>query len=267
MNDKTAPIPPERKRYFILSPGRAGSTLLSLILADSGGLFYSDKRGVLAPRSGTRISEHPKLNKVSYMLEQALRMQLQHKYSLFYSLYYHKIITYKRFTARRILKRFLESSHYFKNINEFHHTVRLTAHLGYWPVVILNYRNYHTWMGSLYPGQRYQTVTSLTDNYVSALRNGLALLGLFGGCTVSYEELVDPQATGWADALGQATGLAAGNLLENRSRLFKAPGPESPLYVSEEAAERLEARAREFSGISVQPSRVAFQYWGTNPTK
>lgn len=257
--------PADRKRFFVLTPGRSGSELLGLILRESGAKFYVGAQESIY--ADTRLYEHPELNRISYLLEQAHRLQSEYRYSLLYSLFYHKIITYKRFAARRKLRKFLDHVIFSKNTNHLHHGIRLAAHLGFWPVVILNYRNYQTWIGSLYPGQRYETVPSLTDGYNATMRNSLALLSLFGGCAVSYEEIMTANDTEWAHVLGQVTGLDAKAILSSRDRLLKAPGKGTALPVHDAQAERLEASAREHQGTVVVPSRVALQYWGPNPTK
>jgi len=258
-------IPSERKRFFILTPGRSGSSVLSRILADSGAKFLTNKQD--SSTDPFSLYESLYLNKTAYLFEQGYRLQFKYRFSIIYSVFYHKIITLLRFIARKRLNKYLKAAAYCKNTAHLHHGVRVAAHLGFWPVVILNYRNYQTWMGSLYPGLRYQTVDSLTENYVSSMKNGIASLGLFGGCAISYEEIMDLGATEWAHALGETTGLAADVILANRERLFREPGPETALPVTDVEAEHLEGMARGFEGRVVPSSRVAHQYWGNNPSK
>ncbi len=98
-----------------------------------------------------------------------------------------------------------------------------------------------------YHAQKYDTV----------LRNGLALVSIYGGCTVDYRELVDGAATAWAAALGGVTGLAADALLAARAHRLADPSDDDgrapePFPGCGETYEIL----RRYKGLAMPPSRA-----------
>lgn len=174
-----------------------------------------------------------------------------------------KIVTYKRFIGKRKTRKLMESSTCFKETASLHYLPRVSAFMGYWPVIILNYRDFPEWMGSMYPGQRYLSIETLTRNYISTLENSVALLGLFGGCVINYTDLMDPNAEDWAQVLGDVTGLDAAAIFESRSRRYRDPGTESPLPVRLAEAEEIIALVRSYEGRAIQPAPSAVKRWLT----
>ena len=248
----------ERKKYFILSPGRTGSSLLSSFLADAGARFVAEHKESWNPLAGA--FEDEAFDHMAFLLSQAHYLEVEKRFTPLYKLSYKKIVTLKRFLAKRKMRRIFSKSSYFKGGNP-HHSVQLSAHLGYWPVVIVNCRPYDTWMGSMYPGQRNHTVESLTANYVTCLKNSLALLGLFGGCVVDYKEIMDTEERLWAENLGKVTGLDADAILESRRKRLGKPGPETALPVRNAEAAQIYDYIQEYASQVVPPSPAAARRW------
>ena len=252
-------VPEDKKKFFILTPGRCGSSLLSSILDDAGATFPAASKTSWSSLAGAY--EDDRLDRTAFLLAQAHAIQQKYEYFPFYKLYDKKFVTFKRFFAKREIHKIFATSSFFKETGNMHHVARFAAHLGYWPVIILNWRSYEHWMGSMYPGQRNFDVEDLSARYVAILRNSLALLSLFGGCVVNYTELTDLEATDWADNLGRITGLDPKALLEARQNRYRAPGPETALAVSDPAAERIQSMIRDFEGRITMPAPAAVKRW------
>ena len=251
-------IPTEKKRFFILTPSRSGSSFLSSLLSDAGANFPGEIAATWNPLGGAFESHD--LGDAAYLFDQADNIQKSKLHSPFYRLFYKKIVTYKRAKGKHKTQKVLKNSTFFKAAN-LHSLPRISAFMGYWPVIILNYRNFPEWLGSMYPGQRYHTVESLTHNYVTALENSVALLGLFGGCVMKYSDLMDPDSEDWAQVLGEVTGLDGTVILESRNRRFRDPGPESPLPVRLTRSEETTTLIGEYEGRAVSPSPSAIKRW------
>ncbi len=251
-------IPEEKKKYFILGSGRSGSSLLSRFLADAGAEFAADHADSWNPLGGA--FEDDALDQISLLLMQAYHLQSQKQYNILYKYYYKKIVTLKRFMAKRKMRQIFSKSSYFKG-GHLYHAVRLSARLGYWPVIIVNCRSFDTWFGSKYPGQYFRTVESMMENYAVPMRNALALLGTFGGCVVDYKDMMNLDMRLWAENLGKVTGLDPEAILESRRQRFRDPGPETSLPVYSAQAEQIYSHIQEFSGEAVPPSPAAIRRW------
>ncbi len=255
----TDQIPETKKKYFILTPGRCGSSLLSSILDDAGASFPAARKMSWNPLAGAY--EDDRLDRMAFLLAQAHTIQSKLEYEPFYKLYHKKFVTFKRFLAKREMHRIFAEASYFKETGNMHYAVRFAAHIGYWPVIILNWRSYEHWMGSMYPGQRNFDIEDLTARYVAILRNSLALLSLFGGCVVNYTEIMDPEARDWAVNLGHVTGLDTETLLESRRKRYRPSGAETALAVWDPAAEKIQEMIRSFEGQSLVPAPAAVKRW------
>ena len=191
--------------------------------------------------------------KAAFLFAQANDIRNSQKHSLIYKLFYKKIVTYKRAVGKYKTRKLLETATCIKEAANIHYLPRIAAFMGYWPVIVLNYRDFPEWAGSMYPGQRYFSIETLTQDYVSTMENSVALLGLFGGCVIDYKELMDTNAEDWARVLGEVTGLDGGVILESRNRRFRNPGPESPLPVRNSNVEEILALVRQYEGRPVDP--------------
>jgi hypothetical protein len=82
------------------------------------------------------------------------------------------------------------------------------------------------------------------------------MLDAYGGCAVSYEEIVDPKDTAWADALALTTGLGRDVLLAARDKRIEGKVQQCPEVVglSDPTAERIYEMLRKLKGVAVEPS-------------
>lgn len=245
----------ERTRYFIVTPGRTGSTLLCVVLADSGADF-----GMAVPESwesGTGEMEHPELRAAVRHFAKAYRISSD-KPVLFPTRYVWDLY---RHLAKRRLARALRAARFAK-AESLDLAVQPAFKLGYFPRVILNYRRFEPHALSRFQRRGHSSIEELIRYYDRVCRNGLLLLHLYGGCVVSYEELTDPSETGWASALAEVTGLEASSLLAARARRLKSHGEPEPVYPL--MAPSCEATFRELEklrGRAIAPSSQALRSW------
>ena len=94
------------------------------------------------------------------------------------------------------------------------------SQLGYKPKVILSYRNFFGYSTSMYLKNGISLI-DLTKEYEETNTTGFLQLKVFGGCAISYEELIDTQETIWANALETLTGLNANQLIQSRNQRVK----------------------------------------------
>ena len=82
------------------------------------------------------------------------------------------------------------------------------------------------------------------------------MLDTYGGCAVSYEEVVDPDDTAWGDALALTTGLSRNALLAARGKRIKDKILKYPEAVglSDPTADRIYENLRKLKGVAVEPS-------------
>jgi hypothetical protein len=252
-------IPQEKKRIFILTPGRCGSSFLASLLSDAGATFPGETASTWSPLKGAYESKES--GKAAFLFAQAHDIRNSHKYSLIYRLFYKKIVTYKRALGKYKTRKLLEKATCIKETANIHFLPRVSAFMGYWPVIVLNYRDFPECMGSKFPGQRYFSVETLTQDYISTLENAVALLGLFGGCVVNYSDLMDVNSEDWAHVLGEVTGLDGQVILESRNRRYRDPGPETFLPVRLSRVEEILALIREYEGRAIPPAPSAIKRW------
>ncbi len=253
----------ENKRYFILTPGRSGSSLLGRILADCGAEFPGDTPESWDPLGGA--FESSELGRTTLLFAQAHRLYAEKLYTPGFRLFYKKLVTYKRYKGKKRLAGLLNSYSFFKETANLHFTVRPAADLGYRPVIIVNNRDFQTWLGSLYPGARAHSIESLTEYYVSVLKNSLALLTLFGGCVIGYETLTDRDSSQWPEMLGEITGIEPARLLAARNQRLNDPGSETALSAWSAQAERLHDMLKQFEGRIVPTGAAALKRWFSEP--
>ncbi|MBV8649839.1 MAG: hypothetical protein JO255_00145 [Alphaproteobacteria bacterium] len=174
----------ERQRFFIVSTGRTGSSLLSAILADAGADF-----GFAPPRSWDRRGgemEHEQLTVAARSIAKANAVSPERPGGIARLRW-----TLRRSAAKRRMRSSLRDVRYVK-VADAHHLVRPAFKLGYFPTVILSYRRFDDYAVSLGLIHAHADPASLARQYRQVLRMGLWLLNTFGGCVVGYEQLVDP---------------------------------------------------------------------------
>jgi hypothetical protein len=238
----------DRVRYFIVTLGRSGSSLLAAILADAGGDFGVHAPEKWDPRSGQM--EGVAIKRAAHHYRRAYDIGEGRKFLLSPAL--ETKVRLRR--GRRHLQRALQESRFLK-IGDLDLVVQPSFKLGYQPRVILNYRQLEPNLPSLLVGRTHVGPDALAREYIRIYRQGLMLVQTFGGCTIGYNELQDPNLSEWADALAATTAFDRQALLDSRDRRVQGladPGGTEPVYP--EAYALFEAM-HALSGRGIEPSR------------
>jgi hypothetical protein len=244
------------RRFFIVSPGRTGSTLLSAILADAGADF-----GKMPPQRWDRAGgdmEHPYfLRAARYFLDaEAISMERPG-----FGIAGMRWVIY-RSMGKRWLRAGLEQARFAK-VYGANSLVRAAFKMAYFPTVILSYRRFEDYAVSLGLIHAHATSESLHERYRQTYSNGLWLLSMFGGCVVDYESLVDIADCSWAEPLALTTGLSTANLVKSRSlRIEIASSPIDSTQISQ-ATDAVTAAIHAMRGKSVPPSGQALRSWNS----
>ena len=237
-----------RERHFVVNLGRCGSSLLGAILADAGADF-----GVTAPESWdprTGQMETDEIRRAAHYFRRAHDISEGRKF-LFSPVLERKLRLHR---ARRSLRVALARSRFLK-IGDLDLVVQPAFKLGYVPSVIVNFRQLEPMLPSLLVGRTHVGPDELAREYVRIYRQALILLQTFGGCTVEYNDLLDPRATGWADGLAAVAGCTPESLLQARARRVNGePDPAEVTPVYEDAFALLQS-LRTYRGRAVRRSR------------
>ena len=244
-----------RDRFFIVTSGRSGSSLLATILADAGAEF-----GIPTPEqwhAGGGALEHPELRRVSAWMGYAYEIApdrpgigpRRHLWDIY------------RSVGKSHLRKLLGAARYIKGQGaDF--AVQPAFKMGYFPTVIVSYRRFEDFAVSSAMKSGRSNVETLVNYYNRVNRNALLLLKMFGGCVVRYSDLTDPDSTAWATAIEQVTGLSAERLLASRDRRAstrESLGAESPVF--DDSARHTYAAVDALAGRVFPPSRQALRSW------
>jgi len=104
-------------------------------------------------------------------------------------------------------------------------------------------------------GVRYM---DMAKNYCDVNSSALLMLDAFGGCAVSYEELIDHDETVWAVAISNVIGLSAEALLSARNKRVqkKNTKAEEPLVdLDDVRTAQVYDRLQKLRGLTIPPSR------------
>lgn len=236
-----SPAGDDRRRCFVLTVGRSGSSLLCATMADAGADFGLPAPLLADPDRGAL--EHPAMVAAAHEYRRALDA-LHGRYLLSPRLE----AAWRRRRGRRLLRRALALARYFK-IGDLDLVVQPAFKLGWEPRVVLSYRRFDATVASLIAGRTYAGPDALAADYVRVYRQGLVLMDTFGGCVVAYEDLVAGEAVAMR-ALAAVTGLDVARLEEARNRHSRRaqapPAPRRVPYPEVEALyECLQARRAE----------------------
>ena len=257
--DERSPLAPravardDRRRCFILTCGRTGSTLLAAILADCGAEF-----GMPAPldwdASGGDL-EHRDLQSAARWLARAYTISPE-KPELGWRRYMWSIY---RSRGKRKLRHVLAQARYLKCV-DLDLTVYPAVQLGYRPSIVLSYRRFEdaTISGSLTSGNSDMSLSARRYNRI--YRNGLLQLSTFGGCAIGFDQLTDPADTSWAEPLAGATGIAAAQLVEARGRRLKPLVHTATTEILDRAAWHTFEQVDALRGIAVASSAPAVRF-------
>mgnify|MGYP001820923479 CR=1 FL=1 len=201
-----------QKKHFIITPGRAGSTLFCSILAHGGADFGMPLTEAWDRRAGAY--EHIQVDQASSHAKRALELKQNSKMS--------KWVMLKRKYHRRMTKlnlaTVLNKADYCKNSDA--DLVRWARGLGYQPSVLLLYRSFDRYCVSnfLRSGGSY---ARLMEHYANSIETGILAMKTFGGCVIDFDQVLDPQQTQWARNVAELTGLDADALLNYRNDIVK----------------------------------------------
>ena len=252
-SERQSGITAERRRFFIVSPGRSGSTLLAAILADCGAEF-----GLPVPARWDRQTgdmEHPQLTVAARNMARAGDPAHERRSAL-----RRWRCAVLRSRAKRQLGAALRRVAYVK-VEGGHELVRSAFKLGYFPSIIISYRHFEDYAVSLGLRRASVTIQSLEMNYRSTLRSGLWLLNTFGGCVVGYEQLVDPTEQAWAEPLARLTDIPADRLIAARDARIEAPSVPVPAHDTERHAADAFDAVDALRHRGVPPSLQAVRSW------
>ncbi len=242
----TASTADSRIRYLIVSDGRSGTTLLASILGMAGADFGLPVAEDWNPSSGS--NEHPDLVPTTEVLEKAEALTaLSTRYPGL-----DIIARGYRSRAKRKVGRLLEKAPYHKSSA---YMAPYAFKLGYSPRIIASYRQSGALARSKMLLQR-TTYPNIVDRIEMTYRNALIGIYTFGGCAVSFEEIIDPGETGWMEALSEMTGMDYAALAEARARLVKseADGNTSAGFRLDPRLEALYEDLRAIKGRYLPPS-------------
>lgn len=197
----------DTRRFFILTLGRTGSSLLASILSDAGADF-GDLDQTDWDRQGGAF-EHPKLVPITREFRKMEEIGARRPYQLIQRLKW----DLAKHRAKKGIRDVLAEVAYVKG--ELEHAVHWAARVGFMPTVIVSYRRF----GPLYEsiGHMHPQLPDVhADQYTRALLNGFGLAKIYGGCVIDYDEMIDASDDGWANGLSEATGLSQEKLLSAR---------------------------------------------------
>lgn len=223
---------PVNRRFFVLTSGRSGSSLLCAVLAEAGADF-----GMPVPdawRHGEGAMEHPVMRKAIQGYARTSGIRPVGIDSLAWRL--------ARVRAKANLGKALAAAAYFKDA-ALDRVVVPTVRAGYEPVAIVSLREFRGATSGVLR-LRMSDVQQVEDSYVRTYRNALALLYRNGGCVVDYDDLTDPAATGWAAKLARVSGLDERAILEARDRRLVPRTGRPPIPLSSPAAEAIYSTLR-----------------------
>jgi len=168
--------------------------------------------------------------------------------------------TLLRFLGKRRLRHALTQTRFVK-VGEAHLLIRPVLKLGYFPSIILSYRRFEDHAISVGMMVANANLEQLVEQYNRTYKSGLWLLNTFGGCVVSYEQLIDPGDRSWIEPLAQVTNLPAGRLLAAQERRTAAPSHRIKAPCFDRAARQTFDDLEALRGLVIAPSTQALRSW------
>ena len=203
----------EQTRVFVLTFGRSGSSLLCAILADAGGDFGLPVPDTWDPRHGEL--EHPPSSAPPTTCDApSTSMPVAATCSF---------PAEAKPAAARPPRPRPGARGALRQIGDLDLLVQMGFALGYTPRVVLNLRRFEDSLPSTLVGRKHLGPDELAADYMRIGRQGLALMQTFGGCVVTYEDMLAGADGAWVDALAATTGLAADRLRTAVRKRVTAP--------------------------------------------
>ncbi|HTT80536.1 MAG TPA: hypothetical protein VMF86_12735 [Stellaceae bacterium] len=240
----------QRERFLVVGAGRTGSSLLCAVLAAAGADFGMPADQVWAADDGA--FEHADVTRAAAWFTVADRLGAVRP------LWPRRWIwDAARHHAKMHLRHALAAAQFVKGPN-LDLTVQLTAKFGYLPRIVVSHRSFAPQAMSLALRAAGLDTRAIEAYYLRTYKNALLWLHVYGGCTVDFDDLIDPQKTQWLDAVAEVTGLSRRRMAAARAaRLDPGRAPRhSPPVLSPEC-ERLHACLCDLRGQVVLPSRLA----------
>ena len=238
-------------RYFVVTPGRTGSSILCAILADAGANF-----GMPAPSTWQRSEaalEHPISEKAKALLRRIERLRKEPWLGWI-----------RGGVKKRLQRRFVAAMNEFWGSADFvkggyiYTLVPRTIKLGFQPRIILNIREYKACASSLCRLTAHRlTPDQMREVYRAALYNGLALLHVHGGVVVDFDDL--RQNSDWIGPVSHLTGLPYDALFQSWRARIEPREAGSAEFPGDPELERLYEQARRLttpSAITPAPETV-----------
>jgi hypothetical protein len=240
-------VEPHRRRFLIASDGRTGSTLISAILGAAGMDLGMSPVDDWNPLGGAY--EHPGLDRLNRTLETAEHLtELAERFPCL-----NAVTRFYRSLAKRHVRGLMKRGQCVKCSPL---AAAYVFKLGLMPQIIAVYRDFGDLARSKMLLERMQW-PMVADRALHTYRNALIGIHTFGGCAISYEEMIDPQQTAWLQALADCTGLDYLALAEARARIAR-PKPglsgEKQLFHLDERLDGVERDLRGLRGRYVPPS-------------
>jgi hypothetical protein len=171
------------------------------------------------------------------------------------------IWNWHRSLGKRHLKRALDKAIYVK-ADDLDLAVPYAIKVGYFPRIIVSYRRFGAQAVSFSQMFINWSVEAMATEYDRTYRNAVLQMYAYGGCVVSYADLVDRTRTEWASNLAEVTGLTAERLLASRDRRVKSgERTELELPVLYESVEQSFLAVDTLSGRALPPSPQALRNW------
>jgi hypothetical protein len=203
---------------MIVTVGRSGSSLLSTIMADAGAQFGITAPDEWDPRAGEM--EDPDAKRAAHQMRRAFDIDSGRRHVMFPQIE----ARLRRSLARKYFKQSLLRAECVK-IGDLDLLVQSAFALGYSPRVILNYRRFQDCLVSNVVGRKHAGPDSIAADYLRIYRQGFELLKVFGGCAISYEEMLAHPDGSWLAALGTVANLDSSRLQAAASRRIRSGEP------------------------------------------
>jgi len=240
-------VDPSRRRFLIVSDGRAGSTLITAILGAAGLDLGMPSVEEWNPLGGAY--EHPGLAQLNRALETAEHLSaLDERFPLL-----HTLSRYYRSRAKRRVRKLMAQGQCVKCSPL---AAGYVFKIGLMPQIIAVYRDFGDLARSKMLLERMPW-PAIADRAIHTYRNALIGIHTFGGCAISYDEMIDPQQTAWLQALADCTGLDYQALAEARRQIAR-PKPkvtrEAQVFHLDERLDSVERDLRVLHGRYIPPS-------------
>ncbi len=233
----------DKDKYLIVTTGRSGSNLFAAICADAGANF--DIPGLPQQNRMNFRSEHLTLIAAYKWFSRAQKISKSLLPSALGQRFC-EIMMKARLSEVLGRATFLKSAILVWMVHPIYQ-------LGFRPHILVAYRKFSGYCFDKYKKNGWKA-PELLDTYTSVYSTALLQLKMFGGCTVSYEEVSNPAETDWARAVSRVTGLDEQRLLQSRDKLIQPGNPiEDGLVYADDRVQAIYAQLLALKGTVIRP--------------